>query len=387
MLQQSILQPVECYKFANNLMAIKKIDIETLLTLRKQMPVVDVRSPGEFNHAQIPGAFSLPLFSDDERKVIGTLYKQQGKQKAIKEGLDYFGPKMRSMVAEAEKITEDWKRTNPHPGTAQQEANPQIDVTAGASIIVHCWRGGMRSGAVAWLLDLYGFTVYQLTGGYKVYRNWVLDQFQKEYSLQILAGYTGSGKTLTLHHLKESGQTIIDLEKLANHKGSAFGGIGQPAQPTQEMFENLLATDLFDIADNACWVEDESQRIGQLHIPHSFWKTMRKQPVFFMDIPFERRLEFINEDYGQCDREKMEAAIERIQKRLGPLETKTAIQHLSHGDLQACFAILLKYYDKYYGKGLYNRENAEALINKIPCLNVDRITNAEKLIACISENA
>lgn len=368
-------------------MAIKKIDIETLLTLRQQMPVLDVRSPGEFHHAQIPGAFSLPLFSDDERKVIGTLYKQQGKQRAIKEGLDYFGPKMRAMVSEVEKIIEGWQLSNPQPSTAQQEITSQSDFTASASIIVHCWRGGMRSGAVAWLLDLYGFTVYQLTGGYKVYRNWVLDQFQKDYSFQILAGYTGSGKTLTLHHLKESGQAIIDLEKLANHKGSAFGGIGQPPQPTQEMFENLLALDLFTIGDKPCWVEDESQRIGQLHIPHSFWKTMRSQPVFFMDIPFEKRLGFINEDYGHCDREKMIASIERIQKRLGPLETKTAIQHLRDGELQACFAILLKYYDKYYGKGLYNRENAETLINKIPCLNVDRVTNAEKLIACISEKA
>jgi tRNA 2-selenouridine synthase len=370
-------------------MAITKISIEEFLRLQQQMPVFDVRSPGEYQHAQIPGACSLPLFSDEERKVIGTLYKQQGKQRAIKEGLDYFGPKMRAMVSAVEKIAETHNSNQQEQENATHfhETNPNIDASKGPAVIVHCWRGGMRSGAVAWLLDLYGFTVYQLTGGYKVYRNWVLNQFQKEFALHILAGYTGSGKTLTLHHLQERGQTILDLEKLANHKGSAFGGIGQPTQPTQEMFENKLAMALFAIGDAACWVEDESQRIGQLHIPHSFWKTMRAQPVFFMDIPFEQRLAFINEDYGHCDREKMIASIERIQKRLGPLETKTAIHHLTEGELQPCFAILLKYYDKYYGKGLYNRENPEALINKIPCSSVDRITNAEKLLACITANA
>jgi len=361
------------------IMAITKIDIEHFLKLQHQVPVFDVRSPGEYQHAQIPGAYSLPLFSDEERKVIGTLYKQEGKQRAIKEGLDYFGPKMRAMVSQVEKIVETWKEKT------DAEVYPKA-TAEGPSIIVHCWRGGMRSGAVAWLLDLYGFQVYQLIGGYKVFRNWALIQLQKEYALRILAGYTGSGKTVLLHSLKEQGETVLDLEMLASHKGSAFGGIGLPPQPSQEMFENLLATELFKIGSQPCWVEDESQRIGQLHIPHSFWKTMRAKPVFFIEIPFEERLQFITEDYGKCDPQQMQQSIERIQKRLGPLETKTAIQHLQLGELEACFAILLKYYDKYYLKGLTNRENLEGLINKIPCSNVDRLINAEKLLECITAN-
>jgi tRNA 2-selenouridine synthase len=364
------------------IMAITKIDMQRFLDLQLQMPVFDVRSPGEYVHAHIPGAFSLPLFTDEERKVIGTLYKHQGQQRAIKEGLDFFGPNMRAMVTQVEKTVETWANC------AQQLKEPIPNTLAPRQpVIVHCWRGGMRSGAVAWLLSLYGFEVYQLTGGYKVFRNWALEQFQKNYHFRILAGYTGSGKTMLLHQLKEKSELIIDLEQLAHHKGSAFGGIGQPPQPTQEMFENLLAVELANIGERSCWIEDESQRIGQLHIPHSLWKTMRNKPLFFVDIPFEERLRFITEDYGHCDPEKMKLSIERIQKRLGPLETKTALQHLQQGELQHCFAILLKYYDKYYHKGLYNRENPEVLINKITCLTVDKEWNTEKLLACTTANA
>jgi tRNA 2-selenouridine synthase len=364
------------------IMAITKIDMQRFVELQHQMPVFDVRSPGEYLHAHIPGAFSLPLFTDEERKVIGTLYKQQGQQRAIKEGLDYFGPNMRTMVTQVEKTVEDWTASLSHTKVPIPNSSGEKQ-----PVIVHCWRGGMRSGAVAWLLSLYGFEVYQLTGGYKVFRNWALGQFQKNYHFRILAGYTGSGKTMMLHQLKEKAAPVIDLEQLAHHKGSAFGGIGQLPQPTQEMFENLLAVALASIGEQPCWIEDESQRIGQLHIPHPLWKTMRNQPLFFVDIPFEERLRFITEDYGHCDPEKMKLSIERIQKRLGPLETKTALQHLQEGDLQLCFSILLKYYDKYYQKGLYNRDNPEALINKIPCESVDLEWNTEKLLACITANA
>lgn len=346
-------------------MPVQKISIENFISLREKYPVLDARSPAEFAHAHIPGALNLPLFSDEERKVVGTAYKQQGKHPAIKIGLDYFGPKMRNMVDAAEDIV-------------KKHAKDKNDNT----VMIHCWRGGMRSAAVAWLLDLYGFTVYTIAGGYKAWRNRVLQHFENDYSIRVLGGYTGSGKTNLLHQLKIQHQPIIDLENLASHKGSAFGGIGQPDQPSQEMFENLLADELHKHIDNNFWLEDESQRIGKLHIPHPFWNTMRTKPVFFIEIPFEERLKFIVKDYGTCDKENMKIAIERIQKRLGPLETRTALALLAEGDLKGCFGILLKYYDKHYTKGLYNRENIDSLLNKIPCLSVDKNINAQKLLAC-----
>ncbi|HEV3250035.1 MAG TPA: tRNA 2-selenouridine(34) synthase MnmH, partial [Puia sp.] len=199
-------------------MAIEKLNIEDFLSLSQSHPVVDVRSPGEYIHAHIPGAYNLPLFNDEERKTVGTLYKQQGRENAIKTGLDIFGLKMSRMVEEVENFA-----------------------GKGRIILIHCWRGGMRSAGVAWLMDLYGFRVYTLTGGYKKFRRYVLETFSMPLHFKILGGYTGSGKTRVLKELEKQDELIIDLEEIAQHKGSAFGALEGKAQPSQEMFENLLA--------------------------------------------------------------------------------------------------------------------------------------------------
>ena len=376
-------------------MAIKKLSIQDFLAKAECYPVFDVRSPGEYIHAQIPGAYSLPLFTDEERKVVGTAYKQQGRQQAIKLGLDFFGVKMKSMVEQVEKLVQSHELLiNSRKSLASQHSELKTSAepheakpSSGGSgvVLVHCWRGGMRSAGMAWLLDLYGFEVHTLAGGYKAYRNWVLQQFEKDYDIKILGGYTGSGKTALLHQLNKCGQPIIDLEGLASHKGSAFGAIGLPPQPSPEMFENMLALKLNKINGQSFWLEDESQRIGTINIPNNFWKAMRTKPLFFVDVPFHERLQYIVQEYGALDKEKLVLSIERIQKRLGPLETKTALVHLFKDEIELCFGILLMYYDKQYKKALYNRENIDALLNKIPCFSVDSISNTEKLLLCTTE--
>jgi tRNA 2-selenouridine synthase len=218
--------------------------------------IIDVRSPDEYAHAHIPNAFSLPLFTNEERAEIGTTYKQQSREAAIKLGLPFFGNKMQNMIEQVEGWAASYEKTNGNKPT----------------ILVHCWRGGMRSAAVSWLLDLYGFKTEQLSGGYKAYRNWVLAQFEKNYSMKVLGGFTGSGKTEILLQLQKSKIPVIDLEGLAHHKGSAFGALGQHEQTSQEQFENNLAGALFHIsATHPCfWIEDESQRIGTNMLPISF---------------------------------------------------------------------------------------------------------------------
>ncbi len=369
-------------------MPIQKITIEEFLQLAQQHPVLDVRSPGEYTHAHIPGAINLPLFTDEERKVVGTAYKQQSKQAAIKNGLDYFGGKMRGIVEHADGICNlelDKK--------ASSGFGSQFQIPNSKSLLLHCWRGGMRSAGVAWLLDLYGFKVYTLIGGYKAYRKWVLAQFEKDYPFKIIGGYTGSGKTLVLHQLAKQQQPVIDLEGLANHKGSAFGALGENPQPKQEMFENLLAEKLLKMSVfskaspsggglEGAWLEDESQRIGNLQIPMPLWYTMRKSPVYFLDIPFDERLNYLTDEYGKFEKEKLVNAVMRIQKRLGGLETKNAINYLLENNHKECFRILLTYYDKLYSKGLHNRENLSALLNKIPCLSVDTTTNTQNILVC-----
>lgn len=352
-------------------MAITSVSINDFLSLVNHHPVLDVRSPSEYAHAHIPGAVSLPLFNDAQRALIGTTYKQQSREKAIKTGLDCFGPQMRSMIETVEAIVR--QRTGEKGQVVRPDHKPVVGV--------HCWRGGMRSSAVAWLLDFYGFEVHLLIGGYKAYRHWVLQQFERPCAFRILGGYTGSGKTDVLNILQQQGQYMIPLEGLAHHKGSAFGALGQLPQPRQEMFENQLATALAAIPPDApIWLEDESQRIGSLCIPHPLWHTIRRSPVYFLDIPFEARLQYITKAYGQFAKEELINSILRIQKRLGGLETKTAINHLLEDEVEACFAILLRYYDKGYGKSLLNRENPEALLNKIPCSGVDSTVNAQNVL-------
>lgn len=333
--------------------SVQRISINEFLSGCLNHVVLDVRSPAEYSHAHMPGALSFPLFTDEERKQVGTEYKQVSREQAIKTGLDFFGPKMRKMVEEAEALLEK-----------HHEGRPV------KTLYIYCWRGGMRSAAVAWLLDLYGFKVYTLAGGYKTYRNHVLASFNKPYSFRILGGFTGSGKTETLHQLQQAGEPVIDLEGIAAHKGSAFGSYRMPPQPGQEMFENLLSLALEKTSaragDKEIWLEDESQRIGDLNLPNALWDRMRTSPVYFMEIPFEERLMHLVEEYRECDREKLVDSTLRISKRLGPVETRTTVQHLEKDNRVEAFRILLQYYDKRYLKGLHNRDSISALLTKIP---------------------
>jgi tRNA 2-selenouridine synthase len=357
--------------------AIQRLTIKEFLQASKNHVLLDVRSPAEYNHAHIPSAISFPLFTDEERKIVGTTYKQKSREEAIKIGLDFFAPKMRKMVEEVEQRVSNLQLTigNKDVNCGLRTAN---------SIFIYCWRGGMRSAAVAWLLDMYGFKVYTLNRGYKAFRNYVLQTFEQPFQFKILGGYTGSGKTEVLNELEKQGQVVIDLEKIACHKGSAFGSFKMPPQPKQEMFENLLASELNtkcgqeSISDlsspfkgpRGIWLEDESQRIGDLNLPNALWNAMRKSPIVFLEIPFEERLNHIVEEYGECQREQLIDSTRRISQRLGGLDAKNTIEFLEKGDIKEAFRILLRYYDKRYSKGLHNRDNISALLTEIHCETV-----------------
>jgi tRNA 2-selenouridine synthase len=349
---------------------VHKTAIDDFLTLAETCPVLDVRSPGEYAHACIPGAYSVPLFTDEERKVVGTIYKQQSRELAIKQGLDYFGLRMRQVVETAERIV------------AEHPYRDGVGDVPRRTVLVHCWRGGMRSGAISWLLDLYGFKVHVLVGGYKAYRRHVLDLFERPLSLMVVGGYTGSGKTELLHELSALGHRTIDLEDIAKHRGSAFGEMTEP-QPRQEYFENLLAGQLrllhLHRPDEPVWLEDESQRIGNLNLPGAFWAQMRRSPVCFLEVPFDERLAHILPEYSLNGPEKLRGSIERIRNRLGGLDTKNALQMLDAGDLAGCFRILLRYYDRFYEKSLKNRENWDTLVRRIPCTQAGK-ANSQRII-------
>ena len=343
-------------------MSISKLNIRSFFELSSKIPILDVRSPSEFAHAHIPGAISLPLFNDEERKEIGTAYKQQSRETAIKIGLKAFGPKLLSLVEAVEQL-------------------PPLNENR--QVRLHCWRGGMRSGAVAWLLDLYGYKVHLLAGGYKSYRHHVLDLLSRNYKLKVLGGCTGGNKTGLLHAMRKEGHRVIDLEGLAGHKGSAFGNILQIPQPSQEHFENLLAEELQELSssDSPIWAEAESQRIGQINLPLHFFNQMRAAPLLFLDVPFEARLKHILEGYGSYDKDKMINAIIRIKKKLGGLETKNAINALVEDDPETCFRVLLLYYDKLYLKSLKGNENPQRTVETISSSTTDAGENLKKVLA------
>lgn len=346
-------------------MAFQPISIVEFLRLAALHPVLDVRSPGEYHHAHIPGAISLPLFDDEERKIVGTAYKQKSREVAIKIGLEFFGGKMRSIVEHVEHITEQ---------------------CSDKTVLVHCWRGGMRSGAIAWLLDLYGFQVYTLQGGYKAFRNWVLQQFEKQYKLRILSGYTGSGKTEILHEMEKLGERILDLEGIAGHRGSAFGALGLPKQGSTEQFENKLALRLNELAQSEdqrpIWTESESSRIGDIYINHLFFDQMKHAEHVHIEVPLEARLKFIVEEYGGFDKEGLKAATLRIQKRLGHQEMRQVLDFLDQGDIYHAFEILILYYDRFYKKStMFNSSFIE-----IELAETDPKRNAKIILQKINQN-
>lgn len=349
-------------------MAVQKINIDSFIQQASSGIIIDVRSPGEYEHAHIPTAYNLPLFTNEERALIGTTYKKQSREIAIKVGLPLFGNKMLGMI----ETVEAWMNQK------------QKNIAAVKPIIfIHCWRGGMRSAAVAWLLDLYGYKVVQLIGGYKAYRNWVLAQFNLPYTFKVLGGYTGSGKTEILQTLEKRKHRVIDLEGIAHHKGSAYGAIGQLDQPSQEMFENNLALALYeqniDIKKEAIWIEDESQRIGTVLIPTPLFHSIRNSTCYFLTIPFEERLLFILDGYGKFDKQSLMNATLRIQKRLGGLETKTAINYIIEGAYKEAFAILLKYYDKWYEKNANNQTLPKIELIPVLAEKVNPLSNAALL--------
>ena len=317
---------------------MQNISVEEYIVKYQHALVIDVRSPSEYAHACIPCAISLPLFTDDERKVVGTTYKQVSRQDAIKIGLDYFGPKMRGFVEEIEN-------------TLRSDIQKPI--------VVHCWRGGMRSGAVSWLLDLYGFNILKLDGGYKAFRGWVLSQFEVPYQFKLVTGRTGCGKTKYLHEVKKKGEAMIDLEDLASHKGSAFGHINMPTQPSQEHFENLLAMELSHHRDKEIWIEDESLRIGQVAIPRKIYDQMQAAESIHLEIDIDTRIQNIMQEYGNLPLTELKAAVVRIKKRLGGLECQNAIAFLDNGEIESSFRILMKYYDKWYDRSMEIRTATE----------------------------
>jgi len=335
--------------------SINRIGIRSHFETRDNVPLIDVRSPAEFEKGHIPGAINLPLFENEERAKVGILYKQSGKLIAILKGLDIVGLKQTEIAKKAIKISKNNK------------------------LNIHCWRGGMRSESVAWLLNLVGLECAVLEGGYRTYRRYIKNEFSKPWEFIIIGGMTGSGKTDLIQNLAKKNKQAIDLEGLANHKGSAFGGIGKGNQPSTEQFENNLYEEFLGMEINReIWIEDESKFVGRVSIPDEIFLNMRKSPVVEIKMNKEWRIQRLVKEYARLDTRHLTEAILRIQKRLGGLNTKTSLKAIETGDFEKAIKLVLMYYDKAYQKGLTFRETKSILPFKIT--SKDFKENAELLL-------
>lgn len=316
------------------------ITLEKTFALRdKGAIIVDARSPSEYAEATIPGAVNVPILDDEERKEVGTLYKQTGKQEARRRGVELVAPKIPAMVA---KVSELQKKTS-------------------QPVVVFCWRGGMRSLALAQFLELAGVPARQLERGHKGFRRHVLDFFERGRwgRMIVLRGLTGVGKTKYLQQLAEAGHPMIDLEGLANHRGSAFGNLGLPAQPGQKMFESLLWDELRKIPDDGyVLAEGESRHIGRVALPVEVYKSLQTETSIWLNASLPMRVRNILADYPAIDSLKNDfvSPIMALKDKLGKKRVETYLDLLDAGDWEQLVGDLMEnYYDPLYRHTLPDR--------------------------------
>ncbi len=322
---------------------------EEYLINHRQLPIIDVRSNGEFEQGHIPYAINFPLLNNEERAIVGACYKQNGHKDAVIKGFELVGGKFANYL----KLFESINTSN--------------------EIIVHCWRGGLRSNIICWLLEKGGYKPILLIGGYKSFRNWTQKKIDSYNNLIILGGKTGSHKTKLLHQLKDQNECVIDLEKIANHRGSAFGGIGLGAQPTQEQFENNLACELNIYSnDSFIWLENESRLIGKCIIPPQLINKIRQAPILNIEVSREQRVKNILEEYGSYNKKILIEKTLEIEKKLGNQNMRNAINSLLENDYYTWINYLLDYYDKGYEHSK-KKQNRSVILN-IEYTNTTSIT-------------
>ena len=305
------------------------ITVNEFLQLRSGLPVADVRSENEFAAGHIPGASNLPLLNNDERIAVGTDYKQKGRDAAIRTGLRLVGPRLEQLVNDAGHLAND------------------------RELIVHCWRGGMRSRNFCVFAAMVGVRTLQVKGGYKAYRQLAIESFAKPFKFLVIGGKTGGGKSDLLRALAANGEQIIDLEALAHHKGSAFGGLLQLPQPTTEQFQNDLFEAILKLdLSMPVWIEDESIAIGKIFLPEVLWRRKKESPVVRIELDKAARVNRLVNEYGPADRTEFLQAMEKITKKLGGQHFNHAKELLEAGDMHGTIDILLTYYDKAYMNSL-----------------------------------
>jgi len=314
-----------------------------------QGPIIDVRSPNEYYKGHLPNSINIPLFDNDERSIIGTIYKKEGRKKAVIEGLNFFEKKIELLLDNLFMSIDSYK-------TITNKNNNELFIR------IYCSRGGMRSKSVGWLLEKFKLNLVTLNGGYKIYRRWVLDSFSKKLKIVVIGGKTGTGKTRLLSLLEKYKYQTIDLEGFACHRGSTFGGLGMKEQPSNEQFENQIAEKLnsFKVSNNI-FVEAESSNIGKCKIPHEFFNQMKNSRRIEIIRSESNRLDELIDTYSVFKKEELQESVLRIKRRLGPQRTKIALESINNERWDLVCKSVLEYYDKCYEYEKVGKTNIKIL--------------------------
>jgi tRNA 2-selenouridine synthase len=327
--------------------------------LEEKLLLIDVRSEKEFSQAHIPGAVNIPLLNDDHRRQVGITYKSNGRDAAVVKGFDLVGEKFGDFIREVKRHT-----TEKH-------------------VMIYCWRGGMRSGIMSWVLDMAGFKCFLLKGGYKSYRNYVLEVLKQPRNVLVIGGKTGTGKTEVLDALRKKGEQVICLETLASHRGSAFGALGMPPQPRNEMFQNMLAEEWIKAdASRILFLENESMTIGPIVLPPRIFEAIRNSPLVEIRMSVQQRIKRILTEYGEFPIDALVENTQKLAKRLGGLRTQQAVEALYQGDKATWVGHVLHYYDNTYGYGNDTRKNSLKAVEVQDDEPADSI--ADKVLAAVN---
>jgi tRNA 2-selenouridine synthase len=324
---------------------INRIPAEQFLAMAQSVPVIDVRSPAEYARGHIPGAQNVPLFDNMERADVGSVYHRSGREEAVRKGLEIVGPKMQKYLDEALKLAAD------------------------GEVLVYCWRGGMRSESMAWLFSTAGIKAAVLEKGYKGFRTFIRSSFERPQPMIVIGGKTGTGKTEIIRRISEMPIAatspdhklqVVDLESLANHKGSVFSSLGLPDQPSNEHFENLLGMTWLGLDPSRLVIlEDESFNIGKVSLPKPIHVQMQAAPMIYVDMPMDSRVERLFREYASFPAEVLKQMIYKISRRLGGSNTKEALQAIDGNRLRDAIRISLLYYDKAYSYDMQSRNSGK----------------------------
>lgn len=320
---------------------------------------IDVRSPAEYTGGHIPGAVNIPIFNDEERAKVGTIYRQVSVEDAKHLGLSVVSAKLPNIIEQIRQLSKDDQK-----------------------VIVYCWRGGMRSKSIVSVLEMMGISALQLMGGFKAYRQYVLDrlkQYEVKPMIVVLCGSTGIGKTSIIKQLAERAIPVIDLEYLANHRGSAFGQIGLGKSATAQNFDAYLLKELDELNNKPyIVVECESKRIGNVYLPEGLFNAMQQGKKILVSANIEVRVDRLMEEYldnYNSNADAIVASIASLRRRLGNKKTDILISQFKAGQIREVVkTLLIEYYDPMYG---YEKSNSTDYDLSV---NADNMEQATELI-------